>query len=119
MAGKKALAALLAVLIPGSALVVAFSPGIKTPPQPPGTVTYVAKGTVTTTSTPSGVVQNMTQLALDFTGSGLVNHVYVTPGQHVKAGQLLATLTDSALQDTVANDQAALAVFLLFVSKGF
>jgi hypothetical protein len=58
--GKKALAALLALLVPGSALVVAFSPGISTPPAPPGTVTYVAQGTVTTTSTPSGVVQDMT-----------------------------------------------------------
>src|SRR5881227_2656725 len=98
--GKKALAGLLAVLVPGSALVVAFSPGINTPPVPPGTVTYVTRGTVTTTSTPSGVVQNMIQLALDFTGSGTVNHVNVTPSQHVTAGQLLATITDPSLQNT-------------------
>jgi hypothetical protein len=35
VAGKKALAALLVVLVPGSALVVAVSPGITTPPAPP------------------------------------------------------------------------------------
>src|SRR5947209_12233325 len=95
--GKKALAGLLAVLVPGSALVVAFSPGINTPPAPPGTVTYVTKGTVTTTSTPSGVVPNMTQLALDFTGSGTVNHLNVTPSQHRTPGPPQPTSTEPAL----------------------
>lgn len=110
MRGKRALAGLLAVLVPGAGFAVAFSPGINTPPDLPGTVAYVSKGTITTTSTPSGAVQENTQLSLDFQASGVVNHLYVTPGQHVKSGQLLATISDPTLQNAVANDQMALRV---------
>jgi multidrug efflux pump subunit AcrA (membrane-fusion protein) len=48
------------------------------------------------------VVQDMTQLALNFTGSGTVTHLYVTAGQCVRVGQLLATMSDPARQNEEA-----------------
>ena len=102
---------LLAGLVPASGLAAAFTvPGINTPPAPNGRVEYVSTGTITTTSTPSGVVQPTTELSLDFPTSGVVDHVYVQAGQRVRAGQLLATVVDPSLQTTVEGDQSSLLI---------
>ncbi len=109
---------LLAGIIPASGLAVAFTvPGITTPPPLNGRVEYVATGSVTTTSTPSGVVQPTTELSLDFPTSGVVDHVYAHAGERVKAGQLLATVVDPSLQTTVENDQSALLLAEANLSK--
>ncbi|HLG73621.1 MAG TPA: hypothetical protein VK009_24655 [Chloroflexota bacterium] len=86
-------------------------------PNLPGTVAQVMRGDVTTASTASGTVQDMTQLPLNFSGSGTAKHVYASPGQHVRAGQLLATATDPSLEATVAKDQIALAVARVNLAK--
>src|SRR5436305_210472 len=83
------------VAAPASGVMVAFTePGISTPPSPPGRVTYATTGTVVTTVSPSGVVQHVTQVGLNFLASGVVNRVLVQAGQHVTKGQLLATIND-------------------------
>src|SRR5581483_8334466 len=107
MTQAKVLAILLAVLVPASGAVVAFTaPGITTPPELAGRVAYVGTGSITTMATPSGVVQDYTQLSLNFGATGIVNQVLVKPGQKVKAGQLLASILDPTLQNQVESDQA-------------
>jgi multidrug efflux pump subunit AcrA (membrane-fusion protein) len=85
-------------------------PGIKTPPSPPGRVVFAQRGTLTTTSTPSGTIEPSAQIAANFNGSGTVSQVLVKPGQKVHAGQLLAILSDPSLQTVVERDLAALPI---------
>lgn len=54
--------------------------------------TTVATGTVVATMTETGQVSATQQLALNPKASGQVVGVYVTPGQHVYAGQVIAQL---------------------------
>jgi multidrug efflux pump subunit AcrA (membrane-fusion protein) len=99
---------MLAALIPGTGLLVAFTlPGISTPAPLNGTVALVSQGTITTTVTPSGQTQDITQYALNFQASGTVKSVMVNQGSQVKKNQILATLDDPTLQITLLNDQSS------------
>src|ERR1700731_3045580 len=51
-----------------------------------------AEGVVQSTVSGSGNLQAASQLDLGFKTSGTVTNIYVTQGQHVTPGQLLATL---------------------------
>jgi multidrug efflux pump subunit AcrA (membrane-fusion protein) len=62
------------------------------------------QGVVQSTVSGSGNLQVPNQLNLGFKTSGVVTHIYVAQGQHVNAGQLLATLDPQSAQ--VALEQA-------------
>jgi len=99
----------LLALIAGLAAAFAFAAPGPTAASP-GRVALVRRDTITTTVTPSGVVQAAAQLSLSFPVPGVVDRVLVTAGQRVAKGQLLATLTDPALQAALGDDQGALRV---------
>jgi multidrug efflux pump subunit AcrA (membrane-fusion protein) len=72
-----------------------------------------AQGVVQSTVSGSGNLQAASQLDLGFKTSGTVTNIYVTQGQHVTEGQLLATLNpesaEVALEQARASLQSAIA----------
>ena len=111
MNGKSVSLYALAAALPAVGLVAAYTmPGLHTLPPLSGRVAYVTRGTIITSATPSGVLQDMSQFNLNFPVSGTVAQVLVTAGQHVKAGQELALLTYPTLQNTINADQIALRI---------
>lgn len=72
-----------------------------------------AQGVVQSTVSGSGNLQAISQLNLGFKTSGTVTHIYVTQGEHVTGGRLLAELDPSSAEVTLeqarANLQAARA----------
>jgi multidrug efflux pump subunit AcrA (membrane-fusion protein) len=75
------------------------------------TVTRTAKaaqGVVQSTVSGSGNLAAASQLNLGFKTSGTVTNIYVTQGQHVTAGQLLATLDPQSAEVTLEQSKAAL-----------
>jgi multidrug efflux pump subunit AcrA (membrane-fusion protein) len=73
----------------------------------------VARGIVQSTVSGSGNLQASSQLNLGFKTGGTVTHIYVTQGQHVTQGQLLASLdpqtAEVTLEQAKANLQSAQA----------
>ena len=67
-------------------------------------VVTAATGVVQSTVTGTGNVEAGTDVDVNFKTSGTLQHVYVSQGQHVNNGQLLATLDPTAAQLSV--DQA-------------
>jgi membrane fusion protein, macrolide-specific efflux system len=75
------------------------------------TVTRTAKaaqGVVQSTVSGSGNLQAASQLNLGFKTSGTVTNIYVTQGQHVTSGQLLATLDPQSAEVTLEQARASL-----------
>src|ERR1700689_3808727 len=68
----------------------------------------VATGIVQSTVSGSGNVQASSQLNLGFNTGGTVTHIYVTQGQHVVQGQLLATLDPQSAEVTLEQAKASL-----------
>jgi macrolide-specific efflux system membrane fusion protein len=68
----------------------------------------VAQGVVQSTVSGSGNLQAISQLNLGFKTSGTVTHIYVTQGQQVAQGQLLATLDPQSAEVTLEQAKAAL-----------
>ena len=72
-----------------------------------------ARGVVQSTVSGSGNLQAASQLDLGFKTSGTVTNIYVSQGQHVTEGQLLATLNpesaEVALEQARASLQSAIA----------
>jgi multidrug efflux pump subunit AcrA (membrane-fusion protein) len=67
-----------------------------------------AEGVVQSTVSGSGNLQAASQLNLGFKTSGTVTNIYVTQGQHVTEGQLLATLDPQSAEVTLEQAKAAL-----------
>ena len=67
-----------------------------------------AQGVVQSTVSGSGNLQASSQLDLGFKTSGTVTNIYVTQGQHVTEGQLLATLNPESAEVTLQQSKAAL-----------
>jgi multidrug efflux pump subunit AcrA (membrane-fusion protein) len=67
-----------------------------------------AQGVVQSTVSGSGNLQATSQLDLGFKTSGTVTNIYVTQGQHVTEGQLLATLNPESAEVTLEQSKAAL-----------
>jgi multidrug efflux pump subunit AcrA (membrane-fusion protein) len=67
-------------------------------------IVSAAKGVVQSTVSGTGNVEAGADLDVNFQTSGTLSHVYVTAGQHVNKGQLLATLDSGSAQ--LALDQA-------------
>jgi HlyD family secretion protein len=70
----------------------------------------VKRGDVMETVSASGTVQAPKQVSLNFSGSGSeISSLNVKVGDHVKAGQVLATLDDATAKSQVMNAQANLS----------
>jgi macrolide-specific efflux system membrane fusion protein len=67
-----------------------------------------AQGVVQSTVSGSGNLQAASQLDLGFKISGTVTNIYVSQGQHVTEGQLLATLNPESAEVTLEQSKAAL-----------
>lgn len=93
-----------------AAIVVAYTTvGQASPQSGAGSrVVTAASGVVQSTVAASGNIQAATQLNLGFRTSGVVTHIYVTQGQHVIAGQLLATLNPQSSEVTFEQAKASL-----------
>ena len=65
-------------------------------------------GVVQSTVSGSGNIQAASQLNLGFKTSGTVTHIYVTQGEHVTKGQLLATLDPQSAEVTLEQAKASL-----------
>ena len=66
------------------------------------------QGVVQSTVSGSGNLQAASQLDLGFKTSGTVTHIYVTQGQQVAQGQLLATLDPQSAEVTLEQSKATL-----------
>ncbi len=99
------LGALCAGAIAAAVLVVGPASGSQTSRS--RTVT-VASGIVQSTVSGSGNLQATSQLNLGFKTSGTVTHIYVTQGEQVVQGQLLATLDPQSAEVILEQAKAAL-----------
>jgi len=68
----------------------------------------VAEGVVQSTVSGSGNLQPASQLDLGFKTSGTVTHIYVTQGQQVARGQLIAALDPQSAEVTLEQSKATL-----------
>jgi membrane fusion protein, macrolide-specific efflux system len=68
----------------------------------------VAQGVVQSTVSGNGNLQSASQLNLGFKTGGTVTHIYVTQGEHVVQGQLLATLDPQSAEVTLEQAKASL-----------
>jgi len=68
----------------------------------------VAQGVVQSTVSGSGNLQAASQLNLGFKTSGTVTHIYVSQGEQVTQGQLLATLDPQSAEVTLEQAKASL-----------
>ncbi len=104
------LGALTAGAIVAAILVVGPASGSQTAVTRTATA---AEGVVQSTVSGSGNLQASSQLDLGFRTSGVVSEIYVSQGQHVTEGQLLAELNPKSAEVTLeqsrANLQAAVA----------
>ncbi len=93
------------------ALIVVAYTALGPPSSSSGSATRTATakyGVVQSTVSGSGNVQSAEQLNLGFKTSGTVTHIYVTQGQHVTEGQLLATLDPQSAEVTLEQAKASL-----------
>ena len=67
-----------------------------------------AQGVVQSTVSGSGNLQAASQLNLGFKTAGTVTHIYVSQGQHVVQGQLVATLDPQTAEVTLEQAKASL-----------
>jgi multidrug efflux pump subunit AcrA (membrane-fusion protein) len=100
-----ALGALCAGAIVAAILVVGPASGSQTAITRTATV---ARGIVQSTVSGTGNLQPASQLNLGFGTSGTVTHIYVSQGQDVTQGQLLATLDPQSAEVTLEQSKASL-----------
>lgn len=99
--GSAAVVVVLGIGIP----VTLHSLGAK-PPIPASDIYQVGYGSVTQTASSSGTLQVPQQIDLNFTGSsGVLASLSAKVGQHVKKGQVLATLNDATAKIAVEQAQ--------------
>jgi len=70
--------------------------------------TTVRQGDITISATGAGAVVPATEIALGFTGNGVLKEVLVQVGDKVQAGDVLARLDDTAAQQALANAELQL-----------
>ncbi len=103
-----AILALVAILLAGLVARDAFFPPSATTPVGLRTAT-VATGTVTNSVSATGTLVPAQQMNLGFKTAGTLTGVDVRVGDHVHAGQLLATIDTAPLQVALQQAQATLA----------
>src|SRR5271154_6024945 len=69
----------------------------------------VTRGDVLSSVTATGNASAATQVTLSFQDQGTVTAIDVTTGQHVNAGQVLATIQNTSETDALHSAQASLA----------
>src|SRR2546421_5309116 len=74
---------------------------LTSPPPVQYTQQAVTTGNLAVTISASGPIQANAEFDMNFTTSGQVNAINVQVGQQVKAGQVLATLNSTSLQDAL------------------
>jgi len=99
------LGALCAGAIAAAVLLVGPASGSQTAQSRTATA---QSGVVQSTVSGSGNVQAASQLDLGFQTSGTVTHIYVTQGEQVAQGQLLATLDPQSAEVTLEQAKASL-----------
>jgi multidrug efflux pump subunit AcrA (membrane-fusion protein) len=99
------LGALCASAIAAAVLVVGPASGSQTARRRTATA---QSGVVQSTVSGSGNIQAASQLNLGFRTSGTVTHIYITQGQQVVQGQLLATLDPQSAEVTLEQAKANL-----------
>ena len=97
----------LLVVLVVAALVLAWV--LTRPSGPSYRTATVTHGTAVATLAEVGTITPLQQSEPSFVVAGKVGTVQVTVGQHVIAGQLLATLDSTSLQSAVVTAQASLA----------
>src|ERR1700761_9412192 len=98
-----------------AAVVIALAALAATQIGPPGTSARTAReivtaeqGVIQSTVTGTGNVEAGTDVDVNFQTSGTLSQVFVSQGQHVNEGQLLATLDSESAQLSVSQAQEAL-----------
>jgi multidrug efflux pump subunit AcrA (membrane-fusion protein) len=99
-----ALAALCAGAIAAAILVVGPASGNQTGQR---RTTTASRGVVQSTVSGNGNIQAASQLDLGFKTNGTVTHIYVTQGEKVTRGQLLATLDPQSAEVTLEQAKAS------------
>jgi macrolide-specific efflux system membrane fusion protein len=99
-----ALAALCAGAIVAATLVVGPASGNQTGQRRTATA---SRGVVQSTVSGNGNIQAASQLDLGFKTSGTVTHIYVSQGEKVTQGQLLATLDPQSAEVTLEQAKAS------------
>ncbi len=90
---------LLVILVVGGSLFAYLQ--LTSPPPVQYTQQAVTTGNLSVTISASGPIQANAEFDMNFTTSGQVNAINVHVGQQVKAGQVLATLNSTSLQDAL------------------
>ncbi len=107
--GRPWLNYILGILCAGAILVAILVVGPASGSQTAATRTAKATlGVVQSTVSGSGNLQPSSQLNLGFKTSGTVTHIYVSQGEHVTEGRLLADLDPSSAEVTLEQAKAAL-----------
>jgi macrolide-specific efflux system membrane fusion protein len=99
------LGGLCVAAILAAALLVGPASGSQTPA---GRVITVARGVVQSTVSGSGNVQAASQLDLGFKTAGVVSQIYVSQGEHVTEGRLLAELDPKSAEVSLEQARAGL-----------
>ena len=97
--------AALALAATATAVVVIGSPSTSSAGE---RTVSVARGVIQSTVSGSGTLAPANQLELNFGAGGEVTRVYVHAGEHVRAGELLATIDPSTARVTLAQAKADL-----------
>ena len=91
---------------------------LQTPQQAPSyETTFVERGTIASTVSAIGSIESNATVSLAFRTPGLVSNVYVTPGQTVAKGDVLAELDTTDLVLTLAQSQANLEIIQAQLAK--
>ena len=96
---------LLIILLAGGGVFTYLK--LTAPPPVQFTQQAVTTGNLAVTISASGPIQANAEYDMNFTASGQVNSIDVHVGQQVKAGQRLATLNSTSLQDALTLAQQA------------
>ena len=94
---------LVVILVVGGSLFAYLQ--LTSPPPVQYTQQAVTTGNLSVTIAASGPIQANAEFDMNFTTSGQVNAINVHVGQQVKAGQVLATLNSTSLQDALTAAQ--------------
>src|ERR1700682_1455316 len=94
-----------------AAIVVAYTSvgAASSPTAATRRVVTAANGVVQSTVSGSGTLQPATKVGVNFAASGTLTRVLVSPGEHVKAGELLAEIDPSVAQASLRSADMTLS----------
>ena len=94
-----------------AAIVVAYTSvgAASSPTAATRRVVTAADGVVQSTVSGSGTLQPATKVGVNFATSGTLTHVFVSPGDHVKAGELLAETDPSSAKASLRSAEITLS----------